>query len=216
MPKQYPNRRATAFAAFAVAVAVAGACSPAHARVVDLRAAAFAGGSTGFGTNAGRRDFFELVRGPAAGVELGLSVLLADISFNFVQVMRAGGYGRTEGPGSGFFVGTLTQVLLGFRTEYEVAEDWVLQPRLQVGLAAGTRGAIDLPLDSEQISHKGLITQAGLALDHFFSPFLSIGALGQMGYHRFLQGAMVLNDPASWGNGYHFSLFTTFTAHFGI
>ena len=67
------------------------------------RAGIRAGGIMGWGATSSTPDFFDTTRGAAAGFEVGVKLLVFDLSANFLQVID--GSGRT---------GTLTRVLGGF------------------------------------------------------------------------------------------------------
>lgn len=212
---------------------------PAWARVIDLHVAAQAGGFTGAGSASGapdRLDFFQAVRGPAAGFCVGAKLLVFDLSISFLQALGGqgdisdpgrrfvgGGRGEIGPPGErlgagdgGFASGTLTQALLGVEMEFGLGERWVLRPRVAGGLALGTLQPVNPPLSNDEISHKGFVAQGHLSLERFFNPFLAIGVEVQAGGHYLLGGRQVVNDPSDWWRGVQLLGFVTLTAHLGI
>jgi hypothetical protein len=208
----------------------------AEARFIDLHAGLRAGGLTGQGStsNPSRRDFFELVRGPAAGVEVGAKILVLDLSLSFMQVLggkgeigepgrRLGGSaGQIGAPGeqlaidSGLGTGTLTQLLLGFEMEFNLPRQLLLRPRLSAGFGLGTLRPVDPPLSNDDVTHKGVVAQAQVALERYLNPFLSVGVEAVAGFHYFLGGTLVVNDARNWSGGLQFGGLLTMTAHLGI
>jgi hypothetical protein len=197
-------------AAVALAFALAGERA-AEARLIDLHAGARAGGISGWGSTSGTPDFFDTTRGGALGAEVGLKLLVFDLSFNFLQVID--GSGR---------VGTLSQALLGFEIDVPVGsartpegkQKTIFRPGIAGGLGFGTPGPVHPPLDNSQISHKGVVAQLKLALEYTVHPLLGIGVEGDFGYHYFL-GGTVLNNSKDYSSGYHLIGLGTITFHLG-
>lgn len=211
------------------------AAAPAQARFVDVHAGLRAGGLTGSGAkSAERSDFFELVRGPAAGFELGVKLLVLDLSVSFMQVL--GGKGQIGDPGQrlddtpagqigdpgenvsgdGPGTGTLTQFLLGFEMEFDLAPRLVLRPRISAGFALGTEHPVTPPLHNDDVSHKGVVAQGEVALEKYLNPFLSVGAQLDLGVHYLLGGTLVVNDSRNWSSGVQLLGMLTATAHLGL
>jgi hypothetical protein len=216
-----------------------GASGAAQARLVDLHAGLRAGGFTGRSLSGGRdaasRDFFEAVRGPAAGIDVGCTLVGLDLSLRFYQVLggegelgdpgrrlpkRGGEIGdpgyELPGPQGGLATGTLTQLLLGFQMEFPIPASLVLRPRIAGGFALGTTGPIELPLGNDEVTHKGVVAEAEVALLRYVNRFFSIGASIGLGGHYLLGGNLVVNDSRNWGKGLHVIGLMTATAHLGF
>jgi len=135
----------------AAAVLLASAWDQRHARAedgrfIDLHAAVLAGGLTG-GGSAGTADFFHQISGPGVGAEVGLRLLILDLSFRFLQTFDSDGRG-----------GTISYIpMLGPTIEIPVARHMVLRPSLAAGFGFGTPGPAHAPLSADQISAKGLL-----------------------------------------------------------
>lgn len=203
------RRLALAAAAVGLAVTLA-APRAAEARWVDLHAGLRAGGLVGWGTGSGEQtDFFERTRGPGVGFDMGLKLLVFDLSANFLQVFD--GDGRA---------GTLTQLLLGFEIDLPVGRtklpdghsQMILRPGIAGGVGFGTPRPVAPPLSNAQISDKGIVSHAKLAYEFFLNPFVGVGAEANFGYHYFLWGQTV-NGPAS--SGYQLAGLGTVTFHLG-
>lgn len=199
--------------------AVGLAARPAEARLLDLRAGALAGGMTGWGTTANTPDFFERKRGPGLGVEVGARLLVFDFSVNFIQLFD--GNGRN---------GTFTQAFVGLAFDIPVGNQVfakgdlgagksqnIVRPIVGAGFGIGTAEPISPPLDNAQISDKGLVTRAGVGYEHFFNPFISVGAQADFGYHYFVGGGQsMLASNQKHSAGYHLNGFGTLTFHLGV
>lgn len=204
-----------------VAAAVAALLSvlspSAQARLVDLRAGLRAGGLAGWGSTDKTPDFFDHTSGGAVGLELGVKLLVFDLSVNFTQVVD--GSGRT---------GTMTQMLAGFVIDapigpgHTVAERnrLLLRPGINAGFGFGTPKPVTPPLDSAQISHKGLVTQLQLGLEYFLNPYIGVGAQLIGGYHYFFGGTIKLTEEGNAANknfssGTHLYALVTIMFHLG-
>jgi hypothetical protein len=199
-------------------VAVVGALlveGRAEARLIDLHAGLRGGGITGWGDTKSTPDFFDKTKGPGLGFDLGVKLLVFDLSANFLQVFD--GSGR---------VGTLTQLLLSFVIDVPVGYQTfrntgkkrnIVRPALGAGVAFGTPGPVHPPLSNDQVSDKGLVTQMGVAYEHFLNPFMGVGVEGDFGYHYFVGGgaSATANDVRDHSSGYHLAGFATFTFHLG-
>jgi hypothetical protein len=202
-------------AAAVIAAALGLASAPATARLVDLRAGLRAGGLTGWGATSKTPDFFDHTRGGAVGLEVGVKLLVFDLSVNFTQVLD--GNGRS---------GTLTEFLGGFvidapigpgHTEAE-RNRLLLRPGINAGFGFGTPKPVSPPLDSAQISDKGLVTQLQLGLEYFLNPYIGVGAQVIGGYHYFFGGTVKVMDGTAnrdYSSGTHLYALGTFTFHLG-
>jgi hypothetical protein len=220
-----------------VLAAVAAAPRLAQARFLDLHVGLRAGGLTGRGSGSSpeRRDFFERVRGPAAGFELGVKLLVLDLSLSFTQVLggkgeigdpgrplagRSSGVigepGESLGAGTSLGTGTLTTLLLGFEMEFKLPAQLLLRPRVAGGFGLGTQHPFAPPLRNDDVSHKGLVAEAQVPLEHYFNPFLAAGVEVAAGFHYFLGGNLVVNDSQNWSSGLQFRALLALTAHLGI
>jgi len=90
----------------------------------------------------------------------------------------------------------------------------LLRPGTGAGVAFGTPGPVSPPLSNDQISHKGLVSQARLALEYNPHELVGFGVEGMFGYHYFV-GAAAVNDVSNHSSGYHLSLLATATFHLG-
>ncbi len=148
-------KRSTLLLSVVLAAALLSA-RPAQARLIDLYAGATAGGVGGWGTTANTPDFFDTTRGPGVGFDLGIKLLVFDLSANFLQVF--------DGSGAS---GTLIQFLLGIEIDVPLGEpklpegqrQSVLKPEIAGGFGFGTPGPVSPPLDDSQISAKGIVSQ---------------------------------------------------------
>jgi hypothetical protein len=199
--------------ALAVAAGLTLAPGRAEARFVDLHVGARAGGITGWGTTSNTPDFFDHTKGGGVGFELGLKLLIFDLSANFLQVVDSSGA-----------VGTLTQFLLGTEVDVPLGRPtlWtgqsrnILRPGFGVGFGFGTPGPVSPPLDAAQISHKGVVAQFKVAYEYFLNPFMGLGFEGDVGYHYFLDGRVIsAMNNLDHSSGYHLIGLGTVTFHLG-
>jgi hypothetical protein len=186
---------------------------PAQARLIDLYAGATAGGLSGWGTTPNTPDFFDTTRGGGVGFDLGLKLLIFDLSANFFQTFNGSGA-----------AGTLVQFLLG--TEFDIPlgdaklpdgqSQNVLKPEIAGGFGFGTPGPVSPPLNDSQVSAKGVVANGILGYEYYFNPFIAVGAQGTFGYHYFF-GGDVVNSSSAQGHsaGYHVSGLGTLTFHLG-
>ncbi len=201
------------------------AARPAEARLIDLYAGATAGGLAGWGTTPGTPDFFDTTRGGGVGFNLGLKLLIFDFSTNFFQTFNGSGA-----------AGTLVQFLLGTEVDIPVGDaklpggqsqnadgqsqnadgqsQNVLEPEIAAGFGFGTPGPVNPPLNDSQVSAKGLVVNGTLGYEHYFNPFIAVGAKGTFGYHYFF-GGDVVNSVEGHSSGYHVSALGTLTFHLG-
>jgi hypothetical protein len=205
---------ALALAAFA---AVSGASSLAQARLIDLHAGALAGGITGWGSTTNTPDFFDRRKGPGLGVEVGVKLLVFDLSASFLQLFDTNGS-----------AGTLTQVYLGVNIDVPVGNIKfqhgiekgksrnIIRPIAAIGGAAGTPEPVKPPLDNAQISSKGIVSKMGVGYEFFINEFVGVGAEADFGYHYFIDGGRsTLTANQTHSSGYQLAGLATFTFHLG-
>jgi len=198
-------------------VVVALAARPAEARLVDLRAGARAGGVTGWGETSSTPDFFDRRKGVGPGVEVGVRLLVLDLSANFTQFID--GNGRA---------GTLTQLLFGINIDIPVGNIYfqrgvekghsrnIVRPILDFGVAAGTPEPVHPPLDNAQISDKGIVSYLGANYEFFLNEFVGVGAQADYGYHYFVGGGKSMTAAnQTHSSGYQLDAFATLTFHLG-
>jgi hypothetical protein len=261
------NARVVGLALGAAAALAMADARQAEARILDLHLGADAGGITGWGSTPNTPDFFQHTRGAGLGFDVGVKLLVFDLSARFTQVFNGSGT-----------AGTLTQFLLGFVIDIPIGEatigedapppppppppppqqgawgegaaprppppsqqgawgeggqpapanpppppppaprrrtNQVLRPGIAAGFGFGTPGPVNPPLSNDQISDKGIVTEARLEYEYFLSPFLALGAKGLVGYHYFLGGAAI-NASEGHSQGYSLAGFGTLTFHIGF
>jgi hypothetical protein len=199
--------------AVAFSLALVGAARPAEARLIDLYAGATAGGFGGFGSTPSTPDFFDKTHGPAAGFDLGVKLLIFDLSASFLQTFNRSG---TAGTLIQFLLGTEVDVPLGQAKLPDGQTQSVLKPEIAGGFGFGTPGPVSPPLTDSQISAKGIIGNATLGYEYFLNPFLGIGASGTFGYHYFFGGDVVNSSNAQdHSSGYQLIGLGTVTFHLG-
>jgi len=219
--------RRTGAVAVSVGLLLVGVPSLAKAenKFVDLHVGAavgaFAGGGSGTAqppgsTKKAQTDFFEQVRGPAAGIELGVRLLILDLSARFLQAFDGGGR-----------QGTLSQLSLAFVLAIPVGRNGLdslgraqpgatyICPSANVGFGIGTLGPIDPPLSNDQIAQKGLMTGGALGIEHFCGKFFSVEGRAEGGYHYFFGAQQALNAQSA-SSGWQIAGFGFATVHLGI
>jgi len=179
----------------------------ADGRFIDLHAGVLAGGLTG-GGSAGAADFFHQISGPGLGAEVGLRLLILDLSFRFMQTFDSGGRG-----------GTISYIpMLGPSIEIPVARHLVLRPSVAAGFGFGTPGPAHAPLSADQISAKGLLVVGKLGVERFFGPVFGLALQAEGGYHYFVGGSGLINGTAAsdHSSGWQMGLFGSAVVHLGI
>jgi hypothetical protein len=207
-PKSLAKSRTKTAAILGAMGAIVLCARAAEARLLDLHAAAQAGGIGGWGTTS-RPDFFDHTRGPAFGAEVGLKLLVFDLSASFTQVIDSSGW-----------AGTLTQAGLAIDVDIPVGPAQlpngqsvhVIHPSIGVNFGFGTPGPVSPPLNAAQISDKGMLFPARVGYEYFFNPFVAIGAEAMFGYHYFFIGGSV--DDHS--QGFQAAALGTVKFHLGI
>ena len=201
-----------AFLALAFAL-IAGSARPAEARLIDLYAGGTAGGFGGWGSTPNTPDFFDKTHGGAVGFDLGMKLLIFDLSANFLQAFNGSG---TSGTLIQFLLGTEIDVPLGQAKLPDGQSQNVLKPEIAGGFGFGTPGPVSPPLTDSQISAKGIVGNATLGYEYFLNPFVGLGATGTFGYHYFFGGDVVnSSDAQSHSSGYHLIGLGTVTFHLG-
>jgi hypothetical protein len=200
--------------------AIAPRTARADGRIVDFHGAVLAGGIMGGGTASGAPDFYRQTRGPGLGAEVGVRLLVLDLSVRFFQVI--GSNGRE---------GTISYIpMLGPSFEIPVMGGGtdihgrprpatvVLRPGVAAGFGFGTPGPAHAPLSADQISAKGLLVMGRLGVERFFGPVLGLAAQVEGGYHYFLGGAGLINGSAvsDHSEGWQLGAFGSIILHLGI
>lgn len=208
------NKTGLAFTlAVAFGLAFAGAPRRAEARLIDLYAGGMAGGFGGWGATSNTPDFFDKTHGPALGFDLGMKLLVFDLSASFLQAFTSSGTS-----------GTLIQFLLGLEVDLPIGpaklpdgqSQSVLKPEIAGGFGFGTPGPVSPPLTDSQISAKGIVGNATLGYEYFLNPFIGVGATGTLGYHYFFGGDVVnSSDAQNHSSGYQLIGLGTVTFHLG-
>lgn len=210
-------------AGLALAAAAAVAPSLAHAdggRIIDLHGGLMTGAMTGWGNGGvGSPDFFHQVQDPGLGVELGLRVLVLDLSIRFVQMFGTDGRGGTLS--TIMFGPTLEIPLLGGGTDVDGhprLAKLVLRPGLAAGVGLGTPAPVNPPLSADQISGKGFLGVARCGIERFFGPWFGLEGHVEGGYHYFIGGEGLVNgtDMKGHSSGGQIALFGSAVLHLGL
>lgn len=179
----------------------------ADGRFIDVHGGLLAGGLTG-GGSAGNADFFHQISGPGMGAEVGVRLLILDLSFRFLQTFDSGGRG-----------GTISYIpMLGPSIEISVARHLVLRPALAAGFGFGTPGPAHAPLSADQISAKGLLVLGKLGVERFIGPVFGLSVHAEGGYHYFIGGSGLINGTSAsdHSSGWQMGLFGSAVVHLGI
>jgi len=201
--------RARLLGAAVVAAALAAPVA-AEARLIDLRAAAQAGGMFGWGQSSVVPDFFRQTAGPGFGFELGARLLVIDLSMSFLQLADSNGLS-----------GTLIQLLLGTEIDIPVGQPKlpngqsvnVLHTGIVGGVALGTGATVSFPINNEQVADKGLVTRFRFGYEFFLNPFMGVGGQLDLGYHYFLAGQPI--NGMDHASGFHIIGLGNLTFHLG-
>jgi hypothetical protein len=211
--KSLRGRGPVVFAAALVALGVwlTGArAAEARAKLLDLHVGAVAGGMTGRGADSGTPDFFHLAQGGGFGAEVGLRLLVLDLSIRFVQFVDSKG---TAGTLSTILLGPSVEIPVQSRGEQPVL---VVRPGVAVGFGFGTPLPVNLPLNNDQISGKGLLVVGRFGIERMFGPVVGLGAEVQGGYHYFFGADATVNDQKDHSSGWQIAGFGMLSVHFGI
>lgn len=216
-----PLASARGMAALSIAGALAGAPAVARAegRIIDLHGGLVLGVLDGGGNGGpGTPDFFSATRGAGFGAELGLRLLVVDVSIRFVQML--GSKGR-EGTLSTLMLGPVFEIpIQGGEVDtagHRRALKTVLRPALNAGLGFGTPAPVSPPLTADQISGKGFLANARFGIEHFLQPWFGLEAHVEGGYHYFIGGEGVINGTSvkDHSSGGQFGLFGGAVLHLG-
>jgi len=207
-----PMRRvATGLAVLALVLGLTLAPRAARAddgRFLDVHGAVLVGGVSGGGSATGAPDFFRQIRGPGVGAEVGIRLLILDLSFRFLQTFDTSGRG-----------GTISYIpMLGPSVEIPVARHLVLRPGLAAGFGFGTPGPAHAPLTADQISAKGLLVMGRLGVERFFGPVFGLAAHVEGGYHYFIGGSGLINGSSvsDHSSGWQMGAFGSAVIHLGF
>jgi len=205
------SRTGRALLVGAALAATLAAARPAEARLIDLYAGATAGGIGGWGTTPNTPDFFDSTRGPGLGFELGMKLLIFDLSANFLQVFDGSG---ASGTLIQFLLGTEVDIPLGAARLPDGQAQSVLKPEVAGGFGFGTPGPVSPPLTDSQVSAKGVVANGTVGYEYFLNPFIAVGGKATFGYHYFF-GGDVVNSSEGHSSGYHVIGLGTLTFHLG-
>jgi len=219
-------RSAARFSLFAGILCAAGVtlmvAGDAHAQghVIDLRGELLVGATTGRGSDKAAPDFFHQTQGPGFGVELGVRLLVLDLSVRFVQMVGTDGREGTLtllpmfGPSLEIVLQGGGTDLLGKRRPPKL----VLRPALAAGFGFGTPAPVHGALSADQISAKGLILMGRCGIERFFGPFVGLEAHIEGGYHYLLGGEGIVNGTAAsdHSQGWQLAAIGGVVLHLGI
>ena len=177
----------------------------------DMHRHHISSGSTEAITEEQTPDFFDSTRGAGLGFDLGIKVLVLDLSATFLQVLDGSG---TSGTLMQLLLGSEIDVPLGGARLSDGQSQNVLEPKVAAGFGFGTPGPVSPPLTDSQISAKGFVANGTLGYEYFLNPFIAIGAEATFGYHYFF-GGDVVNSAHSSSSGYHVLGLGTVTFHLG-
>jgi len=212
------TKRSVLCVTLAGALAGTPAVARAEARFVDLHGGLVFGGITG-GGNGGPTtpDFFSGTRA-GFGAEIGLRLLVIDLSIRFVQMLGSNG---REGTLSTIMLGPMFEIpVLGGEVDtagHRRPVKLVLRPGATAGLGFGTPAPVNPPLSADQISGKGFLANARFGAEYFVQPWFGLEAHVEGGYHYFIGGEGVLNGAAvqDHSSGGQFGLFGGAVLHLG-
>jgi len=204
------KRRATLAAALLAVVLFPAA---AHARYIDLRLGLNAGGMYGWGTTPNTQDMFNRAAGPGFGAEIGLKLLVFDVSVNVLQIVKSGGLSAT-----------LIQGMLGTDIDVPVARAklpsghhmHIMHFGLEGGFVLGTNAPAMVPVTNDQLADKGISSRFRVGYEFLLNDFMGVGPSVDVGYHYLLGGQMVAaNNTADHSSGYHLIGVASFIFHLG-
>lgn len=197
---------------------------PAQAKLFDLYGSLKAGGITGGGFKELRgqgpggqvvqgADYFDIERGPASGLELGVELLFIDVSLQAFQMFELGKNPSVRDDGA--FAGTLFQFLVGLDVDIPLDSgarpSWYLRLGANGGVALGLHRRVNPPLDNGEVASKGFVGQGIAALEYHLNDVFYLGAEFVPGYHYFVPGG---DNPVNESSqGLHYMGFLTFQVH---
>ena len=183
----------------------------AEARYVDLRLGINAGGMYGWGTTPNTPDMFHQAAGGGFGAELGLKLLVFDVSVNVLQIVKGGGLSAT-----------MIQGMLGTDIDVPVANTklpsghsaHIMHIGLEGGFVLGTNAPAMLPVTNDQLADKGISSRFRVGYEYLLNDFMGVGGSADFGYH-YLLGGEAVNNTADHSSGYHLIGVASFIFHLG-
>ena len=220
MRSKSPVRLTALVAAIACVTFAAVGAARAEGRIVDLHGEVLAGAMTGRGSDKAAPDFFHQTQGPGFGVELGVRLLVLDLSVRFVQMVGSDGREGTLtllpmfGPSLEIPLQSGGTDLIGKRLPPKL----VLRPGLAAGFGFGTPAPVHGALSADQISAKGLVVMGRCGIERFFGPFVGLEAHIEGGYHYLLGGEGIVNGTSAsdHSQGWQLGAFGGVVLHLGI
>lgn len=188
----------------------------AEAKLVDLHGGLLAGGMTGGGSSTPRADVFGEIQGGGLGTELGVRLLVLDLSIRFIQMAGVKGHH-----------GTLLSAMFGPSVEIPVVGGGVdmlgrprppkvlVRPSIAGGFGFATLGPVSIPITNEQLDSKGLLVVGRFAVERMYGRFWGLGGSLEGGYHYFFGANSPINGP-DHSNGWQLAAFGTVTFHLGV
>lgn len=192
----------------------------AEGRIIDFRGEVLVGAMTGRGSDSAAPDFFHQTQGPGFGAEVGVRLLVLDLSIRFVQMLGSDGREGTLtllpmfGPSLEIPLISGGTDLMGKRRPPKL----VLRPGFMAGFGFGTPAPVHGQLSADQISAKGLILMGRCGVERFFGPFVGLEAHIEGGYHYLLGGEGIVNGSAAkdHSQGWQLGAFGGVVLHLGI
>jgi len=195
------------------ALLAAAACpAAAEARVIDLRVGPNVGGMFGWGTTSGTQDMFRQAAGGGFGVEVGLKLLIFDVSVNVLQIVKGDGLGATLIQG---LLGTDVDIPVGRMKLDNGQHAMFIHTGIEAGVVLGTNAPAMLPVTNDQLADKGFVTRLRVGYEFMLNPYMGVGGEGIFGWH-YLLGGQAVNETADHSAGYHIIGLASFTFHLGV
>lgn len=203
-------------AAAAVVTAVGLGASRAEAKLLDLHAGLLAGGMTGGGSATPTPDVFGQIQGGSFGTELGVRLLVLDLSLRFVQMAGVKGHH-----------GTLLTFMFGPSVEIPIIGGGVdmlgrprppkvvIRPGIAVAAGFATLQPVSLPISNDQLAAKGALVTGRFAVERLYGQFWGLGGMIEGGYHYFFPANAPINGP-DHSSGWELAAFGTLTFHLGV
>ncbi len=197
--------------------------APARADLLTPYAQFDLGGVAGAGIAGAqkRRAFQRKVDGIATGFTLGVEALLVDI---FVQHHQYIGWHGFAGTLTKFMAGFDTQIGIGPRRDAIVDEqgylrggrhDFFLDFGGNLGFGLATQKQIDLPIDNEQLSDKGLLAEFGFGAGYNLNRYVSVGARIPLEF-GFMVKKGVISDSDNFYAAFRVGLMLNIQAHYQV
>lgn len=205
----------------AAAAAILAAPRPASARVLELwlqldpvggwTGRRVAGGQLPAGQ--GETDFFARNQGGMTGFKAGAELFFIDVFVDFKQ-----GWGRPGERTTVGWTGSWLGVYLGIDLDLHLGEGkkWHFLIGADAGFGLGLAGAINPPINNDEVSSKGFVAQGRAGLDYHITKVFGIGLEADLGYHYLFLNGIPVNDISSHVQGIHFLGMLTTKLAFGI